>query len=484
MPVVAALTSSAPLVWVLLPLAFAGLLYALRGWPRLTSLLGVAFALALTLLAWRMPVGETVRLASWSFKLEPALVFFGRRLELTNLDRPLLLLIYLGAAFWFGGVNTARAGRLALPLGLAAVALLTAALAVEPFLYAALLINAAALVCVPILAPPGQPAPRGVLYFLIFQTFGMPFILFTGHLLAGIEANPGDQTLMLRVGLLMGASFSFLLAIFPFHSWLPMLAGETHPYKAALVFTILPEMVMLFGLNFFDRYAWLRQTPRVFEVLMAAGALMALVGGVWIAFQRHLGRMMGYAVMAETGFSLLALSLLQTDANGLRLHFALLPPRALAFGVWALALSVLRADNQSLHFEAVGGAARRMPVATLALTLSVFSLAGLPLLGGFPVHLALQQGMTQASAAHLPWGDYGQAAVLAARLGLLAAGLRSLAALLAGGQGENWRSEERPLQIVLLVSGVVGLLALGLLPQQLLGQFLAALPRAFGHLTP
>jgi hypothetical protein len=463
---------SAPLLWIVVPGAAAVVLYLLRHWTRLTVFLGAAIALALGLLAWRLTIGDVIPLLPGAIKLEDTLTVLGRRFVLTNADRPLLLLSYLTAAFWFGGTLAARPGRMAVPLGLAAIALLTAALAVDPFLYAASLIGVAALVCVPILAPPGQPVGRGVVRFVTFQLLGLPFILFTGWMLTGVEATPGDQTLILRVGILLGFGFGFLLAVFPFHTWIPMLAEESHPYAAVFVFLILTEWVATFGLGFLDRYSWLRSAPLLFTVLRWAGTVMIAAGGLWAAFQHHLGRLLGYAVMVEIGFALLAVGL----PGGLALHYALLLPRILGLGAWAVALSILRAWSPDLHYRSVRGLARRLPVTAAGLIVAHFSTAGLPLLAGFPLRLAVLETLSGQSLALSAW-------TLVGMVGLFFSGARTLAVLLLPPEDWPWQVNEHWTQIVWLVGGMTALLIVGLFPQWFLPWF-ASLAQIFEHLGP
>ncbi len=50
---------------------------------------------------------------------------------------------------------------------------------------------------------------------------------------------------------------------------------------------------------------------------------MVVTGGGFAAFQRHLGRIMGYGAIAETGFSMLALSL--DFKIGIPILFLLIP---------------------------------------------------------------------------------------------------------------------------------------------------------------
>jgi NADH-quinone oxidoreductase subunit N len=251
---------SAPLLWIVFPGVVAGILYLLRRWKRATHVSGALVALLLAWLAWQLPLGETVSLgripglpAETTLHIGTTLTLLGRRFILTNALRPILIMIYLGVAFWFGGAFVARVNRLFIPLGLAIAALLTATLAVEPFLYAALIIEITILICVPILSPPGKPVGRGVLRFLTLQTMGMPFILLAGWASGGVSSNSTDPAIILRVAAFLVLGFTLFMAIFPFHTWIPMLAEEAHPYSAAFVFFILPTIVAMFGLEFLER---------------------------------------------------------------------------------------------------------------------------------------------------------------------------------------------------------------------------------------
>ena len=84
---------------------------------------------------------------------------------------------------------------------------------------------------------------------------------------------------------------------------------------------LLPNIIVVFAMSFLDRYAWLRTSPQVAEGLRDIGLLMLISGGLWSAFERHLGRIMAYASVAETGFLLLSISLAATGGPNLVLVF-------------------------------------------------------------------------------------------------------------------------------------------------------------------
>lgn len=469
---------NAPQVWILFPILLAAGLLAINRRERLTSLAATLASLGLAALAWWLPVKERFALGPWTVTFLDSWTLLGRRFVLDSGERPALVVLYLTAALWFGAARTARVGRFFVPLGLAMVALLTAAIAVDPFLYAALLIEIAVLVSIPFLTRPGSPVGRGVLRYLTFQTLGMPFILFTGWMLSGVESSPGELGLVVKASVIMGLGFAFLLAVFPFYSWIPMLAQEAHPYAAAFVFLLLPGAITFFGLDFLNRFSWLRESAAVFQLLRTAGVLMVVTAGIWAAFQRSLERMLAYALILEIGLSLILIGLGEGEGAGdfLGVFFADLPGRGLGLGVWSLALSIFLARSPSLGFREVQGAAREAPLAASALILAHFSLAGLPLLAGFPARLALLEGLARVSPLSAFW-------ILLGGLGLLAGGLRSLAVLVMGKNEAGWRITESWPQRIYLALGIVGLLILGLFPQWFLPLF-ADLPRAFQQLAP
>jgi NADH-quinone oxidoreductase subunit N len=440
--------------------------------PKVITLIACIFTFFLTLAAWLLPVDTILTIGNWSFKLTPSLNILGRSLVIGPSDLSLLALIYGSAVAWFAAASATQSARTLNSLGLAIVALLVAALAVEPFLYAALLIEMAVLLSIPLLSSPGKFSGKGIIRFLIFQTLAMPFILFSGWLLAGIEANPGDLGLVQQAAILIGLGFTFLLAIFPFHSWIPLLTEESTPITVGFILWMFPTVTLFFGLGFLDHYSWLRDAPALNNILTTVGLLMVVSGGILAAFQQHLGRIMGYAVIMETGFSILTINL--GRIVGLNIFFMLLVPRILCLVVWGLSLNILKEHSSSLFLGDIKGLVRYSPFATSGLVVANLALAGIPLLAGFPPHEAIWEGLASASFPTVIW-------VLIGNLGLFFSAVRVMLAVSAATEGAQWESRETGAQRVLLSIGFLAVLLLGLFPQWVLPLW-TKLPAIFTHL--
>lgn len=462
---------SAPFIWVVLPMLAAMGLWVIRARVGLVILLATILGLGLSLAAFLLPFGEVVQVGPWVFTIEPTLAFAGRRLLLENADRPVLVFLYLVCAFWFAGALAARANQLLIPFGYGIVALLVAALAVEPFLYAALLIEMAVLLAVPVVAsaalrlqsdsPPetaadnGSIMTRGLLRFLIFQTLAMPFVLLAGWALEAFESNPTRSELAVMAASCLGLGFSFWLAVFPFYSWVPLLAEQNAPYPVGFILLVLPAADLLLGLNFLSNYSWLRSSPQFLETIRVVGVIMIGTAGVWSVFQTNLLRLFGYAVIVETGFSLLAISLY--NPVGGNLFSSMFLPRLIGMGLWALALSIILPAARSSRFRDVVGMAARYPFACAGLGVAGLSVAGLPLLGGFPIRQVLMEELARQSLL------VGLVA-LVGTVGMLFGAFRSLA-VLARDLPFPIAFHESRMQIILLTVASLGLLAIGILPQ-------------------
>ncbi|MBC7875829.1 MAG: hypothetical protein H7Y59_01545 [Anaerolineales bacterium] len=462
---------SAPVIWILVPF-ISGILILLFFSERYSSLAGGSISIILALTALIFPIDTALLLGAISLKISSSVQFFGRSFALTTADGSLLVIIYGLSALWFFGTQASGIANRFVSLGLMIVALLTASIAVEPFLFAALLLEIAAMLVIPLLVLPFQKPGRGVVRFLIYQTLAMPFILFSGWMLAGVEASPGNIGTTTQVGIMLGLGFAFLLGVFPLYNWIPMLMEEASPYATGFLLWALPTFTVIFALGFLDRYTWIRNSPQLSSAIQYAGIFMVVSGGFFASLQRHIGRIMGYAAIVETGLLILAMSLKSLEV--VNITFLLLIPRGFVLALWALSLSIIKREAYSLRFSEIQGLARTYPLAVTALILAHLSMTGFPLLAGFPSRIALWQELAGQSLTIAFWMIMGM-------FGLLIAAVRTLAVFVMAEDGKAWALNESWIQMIMLGVGASGLFILGIFPQ-ILQPLLTNLPALFNHL--
>ena len=200
---------------------------------------------------------------------------------------------------------------------------------------------------------------------------------------------------------------------------------------------------------------------------------MVVSGGIFASTQKHVGRIMGYAAIAETGLLILAMGLKSIEI--VNVIFLLLIPRGLELAVWALGLSVVKREAFSLQFSEIRGMVRKFPIAVTAIILAHLSMTGFPLLAGFPSRLALWQELANQSLVVSFW-------IFLGLLGLLISAIRTLAVFVMAEENTAWSWNESWVQAGMLTLGVIGLFILGLIPQTL-QPFLSKLPELFEHLS-
>jgi formate hydrogenlyase subunit 3/multisubunit Na+/H+ antiporter MnhD subunit len=199
---------------------------------------------------------------------------------------------------------------------------------------------------------------------------------------------------------------------------------------------------------------------------------MLVTGGLFAAFQRNLARIMSYGAIAETGFSILALSLNFTP--GIPILFLLIPARALGLAVWSLSVTVIKEHVETMRFGPSRGLLRILPFAGTGMIVATLSTAAFPLLAGFPARLALWENLARDSISSALWMGLGI-------IGLLVSAFRSLAVISMAEEFTSWEPRESLTQQIMLGLGVIGLFFLGLFPQTI-QYFLSDLPLMFEHL--
>jgi NADH:ubiquinone oxidoreductase subunit 2 (subunit N) len=215
----------------------------------------------------------------------------------------------------------------------------------------------------------------------------------------------------------------------------------------------------MLGIGFLDRFVWLREAPNTSVILLTVGILMIVTGGIWAAVERHLARMMAFALILDIGFSLLALGLAGGVGSDLYrgLFFAGLIPRGLSLGVWALALSSLIGRVEGLDLGGIRGIGRRFPVISISIVLAIFCLAGVPLLASFSMRLGVIEGLSVTAPQYAIWAIIGS-------LGLLMGGIRTLISIVSGTDDTGWELNESRMLAIYLSIGVIALLILGIFP--------------------
>jgi NADH-quinone oxidoreductase subunit N len=464
---------SSPIIWIIFPAIISiGLFFILR-YRTLVYMIGFLLCLGLTGTAYWLPIDTLVETGSTGFKISGILTILGRQLVLNQDRQAIIILIYAITAFWlFGGLFT-KVPPLLVPISLLVVSFLVGSIAVDPFLYAAIFIEIAVLLTVPLLVKDTRRLNAGAMRFLTFQTIGMIFLLFTGWLLGGVETAPADRIAALRTLVFLGLGFAFILAIFPFYSWIPMLTEYENPYSVGLILILFPTVILLFGITFIEKYSWLRSSNELKQSLQIVGTFMVVIGGIWSAFQKHLGRMFGYAVIVENGLSLIAIGTL--TPNGYQVFANLFLPRILSFGLWALCLSVIRIKFNTLELAKLGGIGKSETLITVGILVAQFSIGGLPLLGGFPLRVALLEEISLQSIA-IAW------LIIIGIAGIWAAGLITLSTTLRSETGWKQFFSENVVVNILIILGIIGLIIMGIMPQLYsLGMLNILLP--FPHLN-
>lgn len=333
--------------------------------------------------------------------------------------------------------HVARAGAVAALSGLFVLALVGVVTARDPSALLAcwelmtLLPAVAALV-----ADASAPVRRAMFEYLAITHIGGAGVWAAVLVLAGDGAiggppmGPGGATAaVVAAAALVG--FGTKAGLVPLHAWLP----RAHPVAPSTLSAVMSGAMVAVALYGLVRvmFEWMVAPAWAGPVLLAVGAVTAVVGILYAAMQSEMKRLLAHSTIENMGVAAAALG----AALWLR-HQGADGPAALAFGAALLhllthaaakgglflAAGAVQGATGTLELDRLGGLGARMPWTGTALGVAGASLAALPPMAGFVSEWAVLQGVFGAARVDGP-----AAAVVAGAAVLLLGAAAGLAAL-------------------------------------------------------
>jgi NADH-quinone oxidoreductase subunit N len=222
-----------------------------------------------------------------------------------------------------------------------------------------------------------------------------------GASLAGMDTSPAVVTMGI---VFVVAGFAFKVSAAPFHTWAPdVYEGAPTPVTAFLsVASKAAGFVALLVLVFVGFYARSEVWEPLFWIL---AALSMTVGNLVALRQTNVVRLMAYSGIAQTGFMIAPLAVAGHGVvNGDQALSAvvtyLVIYTAMNLGAFTVVI-VLARRSGSAEISSFNGAFQFAPGLTVAMSVFLFSLAGIPPLGGWFAKFEVFRVLATAGE---PWG--------------------------------------------------------------------------------
>lgn len=382
-------------VWIIMPLILSMILIIVSRYLRLSNWLQITTSFVLAILALVSTTDPVNRSPFQVIEFDPVFNFLGRSLVVDSNLRNLAGIFYFFLGFWTLALQVFNVRSRIVPLGLTFFAFVISSLAVEPFLYSALLVEIAVIVSVIMVADTNATSKKGVLRYLVFFSFGVPLVLLAGWYLAGGEITPVNEGQLIQATLLLGLGFVFWLGVFPFQSWIPLIGEENRPTESMLLLIVMPVVIVMLLLKYLNGFVWLREFQLVFQALTVFGLSMVLTGSLWAFFEQNTNRFLSYLMIISTGMMLLSIGLNQPSGTYLAVNLVFV--RLCAFFVLTWTVFIIQREDSDNSINSLQALFFRSPYFGISTLIALFTVVGMPLTAGFPVMQSLYAHLSAAN---------------------------------------------------------------------------------------
>ncbi len=238
----------------------------------------------------------------------------------------------------------------------------------------------------------------GLKYFVL-GAFSSGILLFGVSLIYGFAGStnfddiyslfyPETGELAFSLGFLVGfiffsAGFLFKLGVFPFHMWVPDVYEGSPTVVTALLAAVAKFAIAVVFMKIYV-YVFFSLSFYWYRIFLTLGLFSVIFASIAALYQDKIKRLLAYSGIAHMGYVLLSIS--SNSIEGFfAAYFYLLVYSFTGVGIFVILLSI-RKYNDYLKLKSLADFSslfRNNPVIAITFSLFLFSLAGIPPLGGF-----------------------------------------------------------------------------------------------------
>lgn len=232
-------------------------------------------------------------------------------------------------------------------------------------------------------------------YSFIYGLTGTTNLFAMGKKISELVRTDQADLFILVALLLMLVGFAFKISLAPFHMWAPDVYQGASSSVASFLSVVSKAAGFIFLIRFlligiyplFRSDIWGENILFAFAIL---AAISMIVGNTIALRQSNVKRILAYSGIAQAGYLFIIFPSLQSNLIFISISFYLVVYMLMTIGAFAV-LHVVSKETGNEELSSFDGLYQRSPGLAIAMTLFVFSLAGIPLTAGFigKVNLAL-----------------------------------------------------------------------------------------------
>jgi len=194
--------------------------------------------------------------------------------------------------------------------------------------------------------------------------------------------------------LIVGLSFKVSAA--PMHMWTPDVYDGTPTPFTAFMATVAKSAAFFAFMRLFH-VALIDISVHWVMIIAIITAATLFIGNITAVFQQSVKRMLAYSSVAQAGFMLFAI----VAVNAVSWHTVLI--YSVAYSVATIGIFSVLVKLKDYTYDGFNGLAKKEPVLAFAATIFLFSLAGIPLTGGFMAKYYALLAVVQMQQGQFMW---------------------------------------------------------------------------------